>query len=86
MIVGAAEFDPPKTQTRTPGPLLERTGWHKSRFCGANTGCLEVSILGAGMTGVRDSVLDESSPVIVLDRNAMASFLGCIKAGQLDLR
>ncbi|RKS71046.1 uncharacterized protein DUF397 [Actinomadura pelletieri DSM 43383] len=86
MIAGAAEFEPPKTQTHSLGLPPERTGWRKSRFCGANTGCLEVSPLGAGITGIRDSVLDDSSPVIALDRIVMAGFLGRIKAGQFDLK
>jgi len=76
----------PEAHTRPAGPGSGRSRWRKSQFCGANTGCLEVSPLGAGLTGVRDSVLDESSPVIVLDRAVMAGFLGRIKAGQLDLR
>ncbi|CNG21294.1 Domain of uncharacterised function (DUF397) [Mycobacterium tuberculosis] len=84
IIAAAAEW--PKARTRPAGPDPERNGWRKSRFCGATSGCLEVSPLGAGMTGVRDSVLDESSPVIVLDRSVLAGFFGRIKAGQLDLK
>ncbi|MER7542655.1 DUF397 domain-containing protein [Actinomadura sp.] len=83
MIMADAEW--PEARTRPAGPDPERN-WRKSRFCGANTGCLEVSPLGAGVIGVRDSVLDESSPVIALDRDAMAGFFGRIKAGQLDLK
>ncbi|MFA1537891.1 DUF397 domain-containing protein [Actinomadura monticuli] len=84
--MAAADAEPPKTYTRPTGPDSERGRWRKSRFCGATSGCLEVSPLGAGMTGVRDSVLDEASPVIVLDRKVMAGLLGRIKAGQLDLK
>ncbi|QKW33415.1 DUF397 domain-containing protein [Actinomadura sp. NAK00032] len=74
-------------RTRPAGAAGPKRGsWRKSRLCGANTGCLEVRSLGAGSTGVRDSVLDESSPVIVLDRAALAGFLGHIKAGRLDLK
>ncbi|MEV4673882.1 DUF397 domain-containing protein [Actinomadura sp. NPDC049382] len=72
--------------TRPAGSADPERSWRKSRFCGANTGCLEVRPLGAGSTGVRDSVLDESSPVIVLDRATVAGFLGHIKAGRLDLK
>ncbi|GAA1816662.1 hypothetical protein GCM10009735_58150 [Actinomadura chokoriensis] len=86
MIMGAGETAPPKAHTHHTGPLPERDEWRKSRFCGANTGCLEVSPMGAGLTGVRDSVLDQSSPVIILERDVLAGFLGRIKAGQLDLK
>ncbi|WP_169806843.1 DUF397 domain-containing protein [Actinomadura macra] len=84
--MAAADTEPSKSYTHPAGPDSKRDRWRKSRFCGATSGCLEVSALGTGMTGVRDSVLDDSSPVIILDRDVMASFLGRIKAGQLDLR
>jgi hypothetical protein len=86
MITDATDAGPPKSHARPAAPEPERNRWRKSRFCGANTGCLEVSPLGTGLTGVRDSVLDEASPVIVLDRDVMAGFLGRIKTGQLDLK
>lgn len=84
IIAATAEW--PKARTHPAGPDPQPNIWRKSRFCGATSGCLEVSPLGAGMTGVRDSVLDESSPVIALDRDALAGLLGRIKAGQLDLK
>ncbi len=84
-MIMASDAEWPEARTRPAGPDPERNRWRKSRFCGANTGCLEVSPLGGGLTGVRDSVLDAASPVIILDSNVLGLF-GHIKAGQLDLK
>ncbi|MFB4308498.1 DUF397 domain-containing protein [Actinomadura sp. GTD37] len=84
--MAAADGEPPRARTSPAGQGPEQNKWRKSRFCGATSGCLEVSPMGAGLTGIRDSVLDESSPVIILGRDVLTGFLGRVKAGQLDLK
>lgn len=83
MVEPAVEGGPGAARNRGADPFAEGA-WRKSGYCGANSGCLEVRRLGAGTTGIRDSELDPS-PVLVLDRDALAGLLARIKTGDLDL-
>jgi hypothetical protein len=59
------------------------TTWRKSTFSN-NGSCVELADLGAGIVGVRDSKLGDSSPVLHFTRTEIAAWLAGSKAGEFD--
>ncbi|HEY9372557.1 DUF397 domain-containing protein [Streptomyces sp.] len=43
---------------------ITRTAWRKAGYCNGATACVEVAPLADGRVAVRDSKLDEASPVL----------------------
>lgn len=56
------------------------TGWTKSSYSREN-GCIEVAT-APDVTGLRDSKLGDSSPVLAVDKATFAAFLGAAKNGR----
>lgn len=56
------------------------TGWTKSSYSREN-GCVEVGT-APDVTGVRDSKLGDSSPVLTVDKTTFATFLDAAKNGR----
>ena len=59
------------------------TEWIKSSLSYANGNCAEVSDLGNGTVGVRNS-RDRSGPVLRFTPNEWHAFIGGVKNGEFD--
>lgn len=57
--------------------------WRKSSFSDP-TQCVELAELDDGSIGMRDSKLDDESPVLSLARSQVADLVAGIKAGEYD--
>lgn len=60
------------------------TNWRKSTFSDGQGQCVELADLGEEVWGMRDSKLGDSSPVLSLSREALATFVLGAKAGEFD--
>ena len=64
--------------------MKQQVTWRKSSYSGGEGGqCVELASLD-GSVGIRDSK-NPQNPHIEVGREALASLLGQIKAGELDL-
>lgn len=68
-----------------PTPDVTGARWRKSSRSNGSGACVEVGITDSA-TGVRDTKLGATSPVLVFPRNQWSSFLNSLKAGDLDSR
>lgn len=57
-------------------------GWRRSRYCGTNTGCVDVRIDLDGIR-VRDSK-DVAGPVLCFSLNEWSAFVRGVRAGDFD--
>jgi hypothetical protein len=56
--------------------------WRSSSRCAQHGSCVEVARLAAGLVGVRDGKLGESSPVLAFGAGQWRAYLAGITAGQ----
>lgn len=69
---------------RSAHTALTQAGWHKSSHSREN-GCVEIATM-PDMTGVRDSKLGDSSPILAVDKTTFAAFLDAAKYGRFSHR
>lgn len=68
-----------------PAPEFSQATWRKpSRSNGGGSACVEVADVPTA-TGVRDSKLGETSPILPFSKRAWRNFLGAVKNGEHDL-
>jgi hypothetical protein len=58
--------------------------WWRSSLCSVNGSCVEVANLGDGRVAVRDGKAVDTSPILVFDSDAWASFVSGIKSGEFS--
>ncbi len=63
--------------------LTHATNWRKSTRSQGENGCVEVAAV-PGLTGVRDSKLGASSPVLSMTDTSFRAFLADVKTGRFD--
>ncbi|GAA3353930.1 DUF397 domain-containing protein [Saccharopolyspora gregorii] len=65
-------------------PDFSQATWRKStRSNGGGAACVEIASI-PGLTGVRDSKLGETSPVLPFSESTWSTFLNSLKTGTYD--
>jgi len=66
--------------------LAQATGWRTSSYSQAQNTCVEVTQDIPGWTGVRDSTLGDTSPILAIPTPTWQAFLAALKTGHLTGR